>query len=194
MAGAPAPAGFSHTLNTEYIHNDLINMIAGDREATQSIVDLNMTLFNKVEALEIEQKNLLSSLNLTIDKLAHYERDLSYIRNENDLLRCKLALTEDATRMMYLRPEGLREKHNNNLPQQVALSLSKMGVLCNIADLDYVKRIGKYRENFVRPILIRFIKEGTISLENSHGNSHPYSTKFAEGLGPQAYLIAPSTW
>lgn len=33
-------------------------------------------------------------------------------------------------------------------------------MLCNTTDFDYVKRIGKYRENSVRPILVRFNKEG----------------------------------
>lgn len=47
---------------------------------------------------------------------------------------------------MFLRLEGLSEELNNNLPLNVANSLSKTGVTCTVADLDYVRRVGKYKE------------------------------------------------
>lgn len=147
-------------MNAEYIHNDLVNMVARDSVATQSIVDLNMTLFNKVEALEIEQKRLLELLRPVTDRLSHCEIELFYLKNENHLLRQKVALTEDASKTMYLRLEGLSEQYNSNSPHHVAICLSKSGVQCGTQDLDHVKRIGKFQEGRVRPILVRFIKEG----------------------------------
>lgn len=61
---------------------------------------------------------------------------------------------------MYLRLEGLSESLNNNLPHQVTQTLSKTGVICEMSDIDFVKRIGKYKESTTRPVLIRFLKEG----------------------------------
>lgn len=151
MAGALDQTEFSHTMNAEYIHNDIVNMLAGDRVAIQSMVDLNMTLFNKIEALEIAHKNVLDSIHPIVDRLSICESELKYQKHENDLLRHKIATTEDATKTMYLRLEGLSEQHNSNLPHHVALCLSKTGVVCNTSDIDYVKRIGKYKENSVRP-------------------------------------------
>lgn len=148
------------TISGDFVFNDLVNMVAGDSEATQSIVDLNLMLYNKIEALEIEHKKVSGILSPLIDRLAACERELLFVKNENSLLQQKLALTEDTSRLMYLRLEGLDEKYNNNLPQQVATSLSKTGVLCNISDIDYVKRIGKYIEGSQRPIQIKFIREG----------------------------------
>lgn len=110
MAGLPDQSDFTHSMNAEYIYNDLINMIAGNKEATKSIVDLNMTLFNKIEALEIEHKNIHSSLQPLIERLSSYERELSYLKHDKHLLRQKLALTEDTTKTMYLRLEGLGEQ------------------------------------------------------------------------------------
>lgn len=160
VAGAPDQRNFTHTMNAEYIHNDLMNMVAGDSVATQSVVDLNMTLFNKLEALEIEHKNLLDSFRPIVDRLSHCEKELFFLKNENHLLQQKVALTEDISKTMYLRLEGLSEQYNNNLPQQVAICLSKTGVQCSTQDFDHVKRIGKYKEGGVRPIRVRFNKEG----------------------------------
>lgn len=159
MASNGTQPDFS-TIRGEDVYSDLINMVAGDSEATQSIVDFNLMLYNKIEALEIEYKKVSDMLCPLIDRLDSCERELRFVKNENLLLRQKLALTEDTSRLMYLRLEGLDEKHNNNLPHQVALCLSKTGVICNTSDIDYVKRIGKYVDGSHRPIQIKFIREG----------------------------------
>lgn len=61
---------------------------------------------------------------------------------------------------MNLRLEGLSESLNNNLPNHVAQTLSKTGIIGELTDIDYVKRIGKFKEATTRPILVRFLREG----------------------------------
>lgn len=85
---------------------------------------------------------------------------MSYLATENETLRYNLALTQDATRTMYLRMEGLNEDQNGNLPLNVANILSKTGVTCTVTDIDFVKRVGKLKEGRTRPVLILFLKEG----------------------------------
>lgn len=150
----------SDCLDGEVIFTDLSNMVAGDGNATQSMVDLFLMLFNKIEAYEIESENTAQIFLDTNKKLAFLELEMKYLKNENDMLRNQLAHTDDASRTMYLRLEGLSENLNNNLPLHVANSLSKTGVSCTVNDLDHVKRIGKFKQGQARPILVRFMKEG----------------------------------
>lgn len=147
-------------LNGDHILSDLKQMLTGDRNAMQSVVDLFLMVFDKGEAHEIEVKDVIIQNEFLNDRIRALETELSYIRNDYDDLKQQLSVTHDAARSMYLRLEGLGEEANNNLPQQVATSLSKSGVQCNVADLDYVKRLGKYKQGTIRPILIRFMKEG----------------------------------
>lgn len=135
-------------------------MVAGDSDATQSMADLLIMLYNKLESHEIEVQNMRCELTASTERLAAVETDLRYMNEENQSLRYKLAATEDATRSMYLRLEGLNENLNNNLPKNVATNLSKTGVVCTVADIDYVRRLGKQKHGEPRPVLIRFNKEG----------------------------------
>lgn len=147
-------------LNEEAILTDPTNMITGDSDAYRSVVDLFVMLNSKIEVQQIELQNVTVSHCDALGKIKLVETELSYLATENEALRYQLALTQDATRTMYLRLEGLNENQNNNLPLNVANTLSKTGVTCTIADIDYVKRVGKYREGNTRPVLIRFLKEG----------------------------------
>lgn len=150
----------SDRLDGEIIFNDLTNLISGDTDAIQSVVDLFITLFNKIQAHEIEAENTAQIILETNQKLAAIDTELRYTKNENETMRHKLSLTDDATRTMYLRLEGLSEENNANLPLKVANSLSKTGVTCTVTDIDYVRRVGKYKEGEARPILVRFVREG----------------------------------
>lgn len=153
-------AARSDHLDGDMIHSDLSGMVSGDTHATQSMVDLFIMLFNKIEAHEIEVENTAQIILESNQRLTALETELKYVKNENEMLRHQLAITEDATHTMYLRLEGLSEGLNNNLPLNVANCLSKTGVSCTVNDLDHVKRIGKFKEGQIRPILIRFMKEG----------------------------------
>lgn len=102
----------------------------------------------------------ISSLRSNLrSKKQDLEQELTYIRQENTLLKQQLALTEDATRTLFLRVEGLFEKSGENLLTYVASTLSWTGISCSIDDLDYVKRIGRYRQGATRPVLVKFVRE-----------------------------------
>lgn len=47
----------------------------------------------------------------------------------------------------------------NNLHYYVSTTLAKTGVHCTGDDIDFVRRIGKYRQGHIRPVLVRFNRE-----------------------------------
>lgn len=145
------------SLNGDHILADLNHMPSGDKNALQSIVDLFMMLYNKGEAHEIEVKNETSENEFLSGRVRALETELHFMKDDYDSLKQQISDTHDVARSMYLRLEGLGEEANSNLPKQVADGLSKTGVQCNVNDLDYVKRLGKYKEGSNRPVLIRFI-------------------------------------
>lgn len=147
-------------LNGEHIMTDLNCMIAGDKAATQNIVDMFLMLYNKIAAHEIEVQDTTDQFVTALDKIKSLEIEVGYLKSENDLLRNKIVITEDNSRTMYLRLEGLNESMNNNLPLHVSQTMSKTGIICELSDIDFVKRIGKYKEGTIRPVLIKFVKEG----------------------------------
>lgn len=156
---SPTTASYNQ-INGDLILNDLKGMSVGDNEAYRNIVDLFLMLNSKIVAQQIELENLVMVNNATQDRLKTMGSELNYLTTENEILNHKIAMTHDMARTMYLRLEGLSEKLNDNLPLNVANTLAKTGVTCTTADLDYVKRVGKFREGLTRPVLIRFLKEG----------------------------------
>lgn len=118
---AHSPTAHLKCLDGEVIITDLTAMVSGDKHAKQSIVDLFLMLYNKIEAHEIEAENTAQICLDTNRKLALLELEMKYLKNENDLLKHNLSLTEDSTRSMYLRLEGL----NENFYQQFAFERGK---------------------------------------------------------------------
>lgn len=94
-----------------------------------------------------------------MERLNVLEIELIHLQNENSALRFKLAQTEDATKQMYLRVEGLAENSNESLITQVVAAFSKTGVSCAQEDIDFVRRVGKYQDGYNRPVLARLMKE-----------------------------------
>lgn len=141
------------------IHTDYLNFLAGDKDALKNLVDLNITLFDKIGALEIESRSISHQFSPILDRLAETEKELAYLKHENQKLKHKLSLTEDLARVMYLRVEGVSEFHNENLNVRVATILSGTGTNCVPADIDFTRRIGNYKDGYTRPILVRFQKE-----------------------------------
>lgn len=139
---------------------DFENLLKGDKAAIQSLVDLNMTLVNKMYSLDTNTKTLASQIQPALDRLAIAESEINFLRHENCLLRQQIALNEDATKTSFLRIEGLQEANNENLVNRVASTLSNTGIQCLSSDIDYVKRIGQYHKGTNRPILVRFVREG----------------------------------
>lgn len=143
----------------ESIHSDYENFLSGDKNALKNLVDLNITLFDKIGALEIEARSLAHQIKPLLTRAAESECEINFLKHENIDLKHKIALLEDATKLMYLRVEGLSEFPNETLPTRIATVLSGTGIMCNVQDLDFVRRIGAYKEGFTRPVLVKFIKE-----------------------------------
>lgn len=84
---------------------------------------------------------------------------MNFLRHENTSLKHSIAITEDATKILYLRLEGLHESDTTSLSTLVVNALSRTGVNCTTTDLDMVRRVGKQFPNHIRPVLIRFNKQ-----------------------------------
>lgn len=82
------------------------------------------------------------------------------MEHENGLLLLKIAMVDDTTRLLNLRVDGVEETQNENLKQTIADCLSKSGVTCNVGDIDYARRQGKYKQGQNRPILVRLQRVG----------------------------------
>lgn len=87
-------------------------------------------------------------------------QEVNMLKCENEMLELQIALVDDSTRVMKLRVEGLTESQNENLKQEVANCLSKSGVTCTVGDIDFARRIGKFRAGQTRPILVRLQRDG----------------------------------
>lgn len=144
----------------ESIAIDYENLMRGDHTAIRNLVELNLTLFSKIEALEIETRAINKQFQPTLDRLADVESELNNLKHENQQLKFKLASTEDATKSLFLRIDGLSELNNENLVERVASTFSLTGVQCNALDIDHVHRIGRFKQGHTRSISVRFIKEG----------------------------------
>lgn len=142
------------------IESDLKGSIAGDIQSLNNFVELNTYFFRKLKVLETQIFTLSEKQNHSLlPRISELERQLQMVTSENISLKQHLALVEDSTKIMYLRVEGLSEIHDQNLILYVATTLSKTGVSCTADDLDYVRRIGKQRTGFTRPILVKFNRE-----------------------------------
>lgn len=141
--------------------NDLISshqkLAQGDNDAISKLIDQNLYLLDKLSYLDnLFNQRLLTDLRKHITSL---EREIEYLNHENTRLLHKLAITEDATKIMFLRLEGLKKDDSQNLPNYVASTLVKTGVNCSVYDLDSVRRIGKHKPGACRPTLIKFVKQ-----------------------------------
>lgn len=136
---------------------DFKNLLSNCPNALHKIVDLNIYYLDKIAQIETNlTQRLLTDFRKRLDCL---EREVNFLRQENISLKHSLAITEDATKILYLRLDDLPESDTNSLSSLVADALSRTGVTCSTTDLDMVRRIGKRKTNFIRPVLIRFNKQ-----------------------------------
>lgn len=142
---------------------DLQDFLLGKDNAVSKIVDLNMYLLKKVEVLDTQISKVVSQLDLhERGHQARYsalEYDMKKLESENNRLKHMIAQTEDSARILYLRIEGLPELNNENVRSHVANTLSRTGIQCDFSDIDFARRIGKYKKGQKRPILVRFFSE-----------------------------------
>lgn len=155
MAEAYTSLLTDHSLLKGVIESDLRDFISGSERGLASLVDMNMALFQRLKALEMEHFNLMNEFaarGRKIDGLCH---QINAVEHENGLLLLKIAMVDDTTRLLNLRVDGVEETQNENIKQTIADCLSKSGVTCNVGDIDYARRQGKYKQGQNRPILVR---------------------------------------
>lgn len=146
------------------LSKDYANLITGEKSAIQNLVDLNLFILDKYRSLDLAAHDLMADVKTANAKIHDLEREISFMKQENLLLKNQIALTEDATRTLFLRVEGLHEKNGENLLTYVASTLSRTGISCSADDIDYVKRIGKFKPGSARPVLVKFLKESKRNL------------------------------
>lgn len=125
------------------IETDMTEFVAGSEQGVKSLIEMNLTLFERLNTLENNQSRLCSLLETRDGKIDRLLQELNVLKYENDALSLKIATVDDSTRIMNLRIEGLVESQNENIKQATADSLSRSGVTCSIADIDFARRIGK---------------------------------------------------
>lgn len=146
------------------LSKDLKGLQTGDPQSCLNIVDLNLYLLRTIHAQEAKIARLESDTNPVQTQIRDLERLISLLTHENRLLKQQIALVEDASKILTLRVEGLQERSGENLITYVASTLSRTGVSCSYDDIDYVKRIGKYKPGSTRPVLVKFIRESKRNL------------------------------
>lgn len=143
---------------------DLKGLQTGDPQACSNIVELNLYLLRTVHVQEAKIARLESDAKPVQTQFRELERLISLLTHENRLLKQQIALVEDASKILTLRVEGLQERSGENLVTYVASTLSRTGVSCSYDDIDYAKRIGKYKPGYTRPILVKFVRESKRNL------------------------------
>lgn len=142
------------------VETDLKGLHQGDLTAISHIVDLNMSLIRRITELESNYESVLSAAHACEERLGSVTREMDNLKYENSLLSNKLAEVDNSTRQTNLRVEGLLENENENIKENVASCLSRSGIICTVSDIDYAKRLGKYRQGQARPVLVRLTREG----------------------------------
>lgn len=170
------PFTSSYQRKTE-LAQDFTNLLQNDQQAIDKLVNLNMFYLDKISQIESNlSQRLLTDFRKRLDVL---DSEIQFLKQENISLKQSLALTEDFSKTLYLRLEGLHESDSTPLPTLVTEALSRTGITCTTADLDMVKRMGKSRSNFIRPVQIRFFSQSKRDLIlynrfNIHKNpTHP---------------------
>lgn len=136
------------------LSQDYQNFLSGDPQSLNKLVDLNIFYLDKIAQIESNlSQRLLTDFRKRLDCL---EREVCFLRQENLTLKQTSATNEDSTKILYLRLEGLPESDNSNLPTLVTNALSRTGITVTTGDIDMVRRVGKGKPNFIRPVLIRF--------------------------------------
>lgn len=141
------------------LSKDFNGLTSGDETSIQNIVALNLYLLGKTKFFENTSSDLIAELKSVHKKTQELDRELRFIKQENLLLKQQIALREDATRILYLRVEGLFEQNGENLLTYVASTLSRTGISCSTDDIDYDKRLGKHKQGSTRPVIVKFLRE-----------------------------------
>lgn len=142
------------------ISADMNEFIAGSEQGLNSLIEMNLTLFERLNTLTNEFSRVSSLLQGRDRKIDLLFQEIGLLKHENDLLSHRIALVDDSTRVMNLRVEGVAELQNENIKQVTADCLSVSGVKCSVGDIDFARRVGKYKQGQTRPIVVRLQREG----------------------------------
>lgn len=155
MADAYVSLLTDHSLLKGVIESDLRDFISGSERGISSLVDMNMALFGRLKALETEHFRMMNEFADRGHKIDSLYQAIGALQHENDMLMFKIAVVDDSTRLLNLRVDGVQESQNENLKQVIADCLSKTGITCNVGDIDYARRLGKFKQGNSRSILVR---------------------------------------
>lgn len=147
----------SATKRKSDLFSNFQKLISGDQNALNTVTDQLIYFFEKTAYLDgLFNQRLLTDFRKRFNML---EREIQFLNQENTDLRQRLAETEDATKSLLLRLDGLPENDQMNLFTYVANTLSRTGVICTEEDIDFVRRLGKHKPGAPRTVLIKFIKQ-----------------------------------
>lgn len=153
---------------TEDIRSILIRDLKGlsnsDLQSCNNFADLSLYLLKTLHIHDAKIARLESDTRPVQSQIRDLEQMITLLTHENRLLKQQIALVEDASKILSLRVEGLQEKSGENLITYVASTLSRTGVSCSYEDIDYAKRIGKFKQGQTRPILVKFTRESKRNL------------------------------
>lgn len=128
-----------------------------DDSVLSNLADMFTYFYTSIHSLE-SKAEIVDSVQ-TKQRLHSLEREVNFLNYENAQLKLYIASVEDTARFLNLRIEGMTEHNNSNLIKQAAKVLAKTGVQCHPSDIDYARRIGKFRTGHIRPVLVRFLRE-----------------------------------
>lgn len=80
------------------IESDLKGLAKGEQVSISHLVDLNMTLFNRLGEVESNFRCALDAIHALEERLDSLARDVKNLEYENSLLTFKLAEVDDSTR------------------------------------------------------------------------------------------------
>lgn len=127
------------------LESDLKGLVSGDSTAISHLIDLNISLFSRLDEMETNYKLSVGARQASEERLGFLMREMVSLRHENSVLEGRLAAVDDSTCQLNLRIEGLLEAENENIKDSVATCLSRSGIACTIEDIDYANRVGRYR-------------------------------------------------
>lgn len=134
-----------------------------DSEATEKLINKVCAKFMKQFDAKMDEK--FSNINKKLDEMSNSMNALSLSVADNSETLCrmdeKLDSLEQLTKNNSLRVLGIPEQDNENIPETIIQFINnKLKVTCELRDIDYVYRIGKFNENGdkPRPVLVKFVQ------------------------------------
>lgn len=101
-------------------------------------------------------KEKVKGVNEIDRRVENQNAEIAMLRSENKRLKDKMNDTDFHSRSNNLQFVGLPEKRNENPEQRVTDILSRSGIDLDKMDIVQAFRIGQYKPNRTRPVLVKF--------------------------------------